>query len=246
MKQSKFDIIMDHIDENIQKTPEEIKKGIFDLILCNSNTFSQYFHVITGDTLGNYIRNRKLYFAAMELLRSDKPICEIALDFGYSDQSAFTRAFSAKYRVAPGEIRTSHRIDIPNDKYFYEDFSPHQSDNYSDIMWREFERSGAEALDIEYLDEVERGKEYFDIDTCYAIADLAERLEIPIPLLMEKCFHLMIECESDPEYLTRKEMTMISLGIESHEELEAICKHYKCQYYALNQYMVMAYHGIEI
>ncbi len=103
MKQSKFDIVMDHIDENIQKTSEEIKKGIFNLVLCNSNTFSQYFHVITGDTLGNYIRNRKLYFAAMELLRHpDKPICEIAVDFGYSDQSAFTRAFSAKYKIAPG------------------------------------------------------------------------------------------------------------------------------------------------
>lgn len=67
MKQNKFDLVMDYIDENIQKDTETIKRGIINLIGINSNSFGQYFTVLTGDTLGSYIRSRRLYYAAKAL-----------------------------------------------------------------------------------------------------------------------------------------------------------------------------------
>ena len=78
MKQNKFDLVMDYIDENIKKDTEEIKRGILNLIGINSTTFGKYFAVLTEDTLGSYIRSRRLYYAAKEL-QSDrnKSICDI-------------------------------------------------------------------------------------------------------------------------------------------------------------------------
>lgn len=250
MKQSKFDIVMDYIDENIQKDTETIKKGIYGLIHCNSITFEHHFSILTGgDTLGNYIRNRRLYFAAMELLhKPKKPICDIARDYGYSEQSAFTRAISGKYKMSPNEIRTARTVEIENEKYLFSDFDPNPSDARSDRIWREFEHTGYISPDnLEYLDEIQRGQEEFgfDIDTCYAIADLAERLEIPVRALMAGCFDLVVDVKSDPQYIPPQHMVAISLGIKSDEELEAICNHYNCKYYDLNRWMVMSYHGIE-
>lgn len=247
MKQSKFDIVMDYIDENIKNDTEAIKRGIINLIGINSNTFGQFFTVLTGDTLGSYIRNRRLYFAAMDLLRQPKmTISDIALEYGYSDQSAFTRAVSGKYKMSPNEIRTSWEVDIPNEKYLYSDFDPNPLDSRSDHMWREFERTGfLSGGDLDFIDRVEAGhKEFgFDINTCYLIADLAERLEIPVTALMSSCFDVVTEVKSDPAYISNKEMAAIDLGICSHEELDKICEHYACQYYELNSFMVKEYYS---
>ncbi len=248
MKQHKFDIVMDYIDRNVKNDYQEILKGIYDEIYVNSRIFGEVFTVLTGgDTLKHYVTMRRLYLAARELLeRPDKPICDIASEYKFSDQSAFTNAFRTKYGVPPKKFRTSYYIEVPNDKYYFEDFSPNPSDNYSDIMWREFERNGAGCINLQYLDEVERWKGYFDIDTRYAIADLAMRLDIPISRLMEECFQLVAEINSDPDNLSDKALSMLHLGIKSVEELEEICKYYKCKYYELDAYMVMEYHGIPI
>lgn len=247
MKQSKFDLVMDYIDENIKNDTETIKRGIINLIGINSNTFGQFFTVLTGDTLGSYIRNRRLFFAAIDLLRQPKmTISDIALEYGYSDQSAFTRAVSGKYKMSPNEIRTSWEVDIPNEKYLYSDFDPNPLDSRSDHMWREFERTGfLSGGDLDFIDSVEAGhKEFgFDINTCYLIADLAERLEIPVTALMSSCFDVVAEVKSDPAYISNKEMAAIDLGICSHEELDKICEHYACQYYELNSFMVKEYYS---
>lgn len=250
MKQSKFDLVMDYIDENITNDMEIIKRGIINLIGINSNTFGQFFTVLTGDTLGSYIRNRRLYFAAMDLLRKPQmTISDIALEYGYSDQSAFTRAISGKYQMSPNEIRTSRDVDITNEKYLYSDFDSNQSDMRTDRIWREYERTGyLSSYDLEYLEEIQRGnREYgFDVDTCYAIADLAEHLEIPVTALMDHCFALATEIKSSPNYLSARAETMACLDIASEEDLDDICKHYDCKHYELTPLMVAKYHGINM
>ena len=232
---------------DIKNDTETIKRGIINLIGINSNTFGQFFTVLTGDTLGSYIRNRRLFFAAIDLLRQPKmTISDIALEYGYSDQSAFTRAVSGKYKMSPNEIRTSWEVDIPNEKYLYSDFDANPLDSRSDHMWREFECTGfLSGGDLDFIDSVEAGhKEFgFDINTCYLIADLAERLEIPVTALMSSCFDVVTEVKSDPAYISNKEMAAIDLGICSHEELDKICEHYACQYYELNSFMVKEYYS---
>lgn len=98
--------------------------------------------------------------------------------------------------------------------------------------------------DLAFIESVEAGqKEFgFDIDTSYTIADLAERLDVPVFALMEACFKLMAEVQADPHYFPNQVMAAMSLGIRSNEDLERICEHYACKYYELNEYMVERYY----
>jgi AraC-like DNA-binding protein len=238
---------MDYIDENIRNDAETIKRGIFDLIGINSHTFGQFFTVLTGDTLGSYIRNRRLYYAAKELQDCpQKSICDIALDYGYSDQSSFTRAFVARYTFSPSELRQKGRYYfLKNNKYQYKDFEISTTDSRSKHVWGQFEKTGfLSDLNLEFVESVEEGrKEFgFDVDTSYVIADLADRIEVPIYALMEACFDLIAEVKSDPRYFSNKEIVAMDLGIRSSEDLENICKYYVCKYYELNSCMVKEYY----
>lgn len=81
----------------------------------------------------------------------------------------------------------------------------------------------------------------FDIDTCYQIADLAERLGVPCTLLASMCFDAVIDIQSDPSYIPPDIEIAMSLGISSDEELDAICQHFKCEPYELDSFKVSLY-----
>ena len=248
MNQKQFDLVMDYIDENIQSDTETIKRGIIDLIGINSNSFGQFFSVLTGDTLGAYIRSRRLYYAASELqCNTEKSIIDIALDYGYSDQSAFTRAFSTKFGFPPSNLRQKNKYHfLYNDKYKYDDFGSASQHSRSNFIIRQIERTGClHGPNLDFLHAIDEGcKEFgFDVDTGYAIADLAERLELPPYYFMRVCFEAIIDIQSNSEYIPSNYMAAIDLGIRSDEDLEKICEYYACQYYELNSYMVKEFYA---
>lgn len=247
MAQNKFDLVMDYIDENIQNDAENIKCGILDLIGINSNSFGQYFAVLTNDTLGSYIRSRRLYYAVRALQHdSKKTICDIALEYGYSDQSAFTRAVTSKYGISPSEFRQKNTIYfIDNNKYHFEDFRAQAEESRSDYIWREVERTGVlYGPNLDFLTSIEQGRTEFgfSVDTSYAIADLSEKLEVPVYTLMQACFDLVEKIKSAPDYLTNSQFAAMQMGVRSDEDLEEICEYYACNYYELNHIMVREYY----
>jgi AraC family transcriptional regulator len=67
--------------------------------------FHRIFSAVTGDSLGNYIRKRRLNRAAIELVESDRPIIDIAIDYNYSNHEAFTRAFRDHFAMTPSCYR---------------------------------------------------------------------------------------------------------------------------------------------
>lgn len=52
-------------------------------------------------SLRTYLHQRRLAFALKEVRDTDRPLLDIALDYGFSGQEAFTRAFKALYGVTP-------------------------------------------------------------------------------------------------------------------------------------------------
>lgn len=68
--------------------------------------FQRVFRVIVGETVGDYLRSRRLQRAAADLRASEKTVTEIALGSGYETASAFTRAFASAYGVSPSTFRT--------------------------------------------------------------------------------------------------------------------------------------------
>ena len=73
------------------------------------------------------------------------------------------------------------------------------------------------------------------------MAELAEKLGVSIYRFMDNCFDLVIDAQSDPEYLPPEVETAIDLGISSSSELEQICQYYDCKYFELNSFMVDYY-----
>ncbi|WP_139380636.1 helix-turn-helix domain-containing protein, partial [Salmonella enterica] len=55
-----------------------------------------------------YIRQRRLLLAAVELRTTERPIFDIAMDLGYVSQQTFSRVFRREFDRTPSDYR--HRL----------------------------------------------------------------------------------------------------------------------------------------
>ena len=71
---------------------------------------SEQFHRLAGMTIREYVFRRCLAMAIVDLWDTDISIIDIASQYGFSDQSTFTRAFKKyAYGCAPSEYRKRPR-----------------------------------------------------------------------------------------------------------------------------------------
>ena len=94
---------IEYIENNITKNIN-IKKlskyiGISEFYLQKS------FQILTGYSIGEYIRNRRLYLAARELSLSNNKIIDIAYKYGYETPESFTKAFSKFHNSTPSKVK---------------------------------------------------------------------------------------------------------------------------------------------
>ncbi len=94
---------VNYIERNLTD-PLDLKE-IAQTAGCSLFHFHRIFQATAGYSLKEYIRKRRLAEAAQELRYNEKSILEIALDFGYESQEAFTRAFRKETGLAPGNFR---------------------------------------------------------------------------------------------------------------------------------------------
>lgn len=71
----------------------------------SSHHFQKIFHVLSGFTLGEYVRNRRLSLAASELQLSNCRIMDIAMKYGYDAPESFSRAFERFHGVLPSAAK---------------------------------------------------------------------------------------------------------------------------------------------
>ena len=67
------------------------------------------FHEHFGASIGDYVRNARLDWAAARLVQTDAPLATLALEAGFADQSHFTRSFKRRTGLPPGKYRRAHR-----------------------------------------------------------------------------------------------------------------------------------------
>lgn len=94
---------LDYIEKNMDKeiTPDEIAK----IAYSSKFHFLRTFYMLTGVTLGEYIRKRRLSLAAKDIVANDMKIIDIAYKYGYETPEAFTKAFKKLHGVSPSEAR---------------------------------------------------------------------------------------------------------------------------------------------
>jgi AraC family transcriptional regulator len=78
--------------------------------------FQRLFKSLVGDTLGGYVRGRRLTKAAELLLSSDSGIIDIALSVGFNSHEAFSRSFKSYFNLAPKNFRKEHPKILLNEK----------------------------------------------------------------------------------------------------------------------------------
>lgn len=67
--------------------------------------FQRMFFMLTGVTLSEYVRNRRLTQAAHELCMSSERVIDIALKYGYETPESFSKAFRKLHGISPSEAR---------------------------------------------------------------------------------------------------------------------------------------------
>ena len=109
--QKQIQIFVDEIDKCIKNYNDEALTLSF---LSRSLGYSEFyttrkFKEISGMQFRDYLRLRKLAFALKEVRDSDKSFLDIALDYGFSSNEAFTRAFKRTYGMTPSEYRKKQK-----------------------------------------------------------------------------------------------------------------------------------------
>lgn len=96
----KIDDVIEYIETNITK--ELDCKSLALKMNLSVYEFRRIFSFVVGCPISEYIRKRRLSLSAIEIMTADKPdILEISEKYGYSNQSAFTRAFCEQHGVSP-------------------------------------------------------------------------------------------------------------------------------------------------
>ncbi|MCD1260148.1 AraC family transcriptional regulator [Paenibacillus athensensis] len=67
--------------------------------------FQRMFHMLTGMTVADYTRKRKLTLAAQELAMTSAKVIDVALKYGYDSPESFAKAFRKVHGITPSEAR---------------------------------------------------------------------------------------------------------------------------------------------
>ena len=96
---------MTYIEENLTGHISYDKAA--RLACCSTYHFQRMFSFVCGVSLSEYIRRRRLNFAAIDMQTIDDKVTDIASRYGYESPEAFSRAFKALYGIAPIAMRES-------------------------------------------------------------------------------------------------------------------------------------------
>lgn len=92
------DINADDVAEQVHMSSYYLQKG---------------FGIMTGYSVGEYIRNRRLYLAALDVISGKEKVIDLAYKYGYETPESFTKAFSRFHGVSPAQLKKDvHKIKV--------------------------------------------------------------------------------------------------------------------------------------
>ncbi|MCE5287287.1 MAG: AraC family transcriptional regulator [Pelosinus sp.] len=93
---------VDYLEANITEKLD-IEK-VAKLALSSPYHFQRMYHMITGITVAEYVRRRRLTLAAQDIISGEKVI-NVAFKYGYETPEAFTKAFGKMHGMSPTAAR---------------------------------------------------------------------------------------------------------------------------------------------
>lgn len=104
--------IISYVENVINYIEKNIDQALSAEMIATDNMISKshlqrIFKTLTGQSLMDYVRSRKLSCCLNELIDSDNTVIDIALKYGYDYEQSFSRAFKTKFGVSPHHFRNS-------------------------------------------------------------------------------------------------------------------------------------------
>jgi len=98
-----FNDTLTFIENNIRSeiTAEDITK----ITYTSYHHFSRMFNILSGITLNEYIRKRRLSLSALDLMNKDVKVIDVAYDYCYKTPEAFTKAFKNFHNINPSDVK---------------------------------------------------------------------------------------------------------------------------------------------
>lgn len=98
---------IDYMEDNILtvKSADEVAAAVH----MSSYYLQKGFKVMTGYTIKEYIRNRRLYMAALDIMAEKEKLIDVAFKYGYDTPESFTKAFSRFHGAVPSKIKYDGR-----------------------------------------------------------------------------------------------------------------------------------------
>ena len=112
----------------IQEAINYIENNLFETVTVENvgkainyapSSFSIFFSAVTGYSVGEYIRFRRLSWAAGQLAEKDAPVTELAFLCGYETVEAFSKAFRRLFDCSPSQFSKLSKSELK-----YHKFSP--------------------------------------------------------------------------------------------------------------------------
>jgi AraC family transcriptional regulator len=126
--------VLEHIDRELDQQLE------LDTLAGVANFSPFHFHRLftawMGETLGDYVRRRRLEVAAQRLVAQPRlPVLQVALSVGFGSNEAFARAFKTRFGSTPTGWRGSQRRnrDQANSKRDQARTRPSANDGYMKV-----------------------------------------------------------------------------------------------------------------
>jgi len=94
---------VDYMEKNLLRkiSVDDVAEHVY----ISKDYFAKIFNIVTGFSVGEYIRNRRLSMAAQELAFTQASVLEIALMYMYDSPENFTKAFARLYGFTPSQFR---------------------------------------------------------------------------------------------------------------------------------------------
>ena len=101
-----IDFMEEHLEDNISA------QDVADRVYLSPFFLQRGFSLMTGCSISEYLRNRRLYQAALELRETEEKVIDIALRYHYETPESFTRAFSRFHGVTPSQVRDGAAVKV--------------------------------------------------------------------------------------------------------------------------------------
>lgn len=99
---------IEYMEEHLQEpvTPEDVGRAVS----ISPFYLQKGFQILTGCSLGEYMRCRRLYMAAMDLLAGDEKVIEVAYKYCYQTPESFAKAFSRFHGFPPSQVKRNRGL----------------------------------------------------------------------------------------------------------------------------------------